>query len=39
VLTGTEKGRQITRADVASFVIEQLTTNTHLNRAVTIANR
>jgi len=39
VLTGTEKGRQITRADVASFVIEQLTTDTHLNRAVTIANR
>jgi uncharacterized protein YbjT (DUF2867 family) len=39
VLTGTEKGRQIARADVASFVIEQLTTDTHLNRAVTIANR
>ncbi len=39
VLTGTEQGRQITRADVASFVIEQLTTDTHLNRAVTIANR
>lgn len=39
VLTGTEKGRQITRADVASFVIEHLTTDTHLNRAVTIANR
>jgi len=39
VLTGTEQGRQITRADVASFVIEQLITDTHLNRAVTIANR
>lgn len=39
VLTGTEKGRQITRADVAAFVVEQLTTDTHLNRAVTIANR
>ncbi len=39
VLAGAAKGRQITRADLASFVIEQLTTNTHLNRAVTIANR
>lgn len=38
VLTGTEKGRQITRADVAAFVIEQLAADTHLNRAVTIAN-
>lgn len=39
VLTGTEKGRQITRADLAAFVVEQLTTDTHLNRAVAIANR
>jgi uncharacterized protein YbjT (DUF2867 family) len=39
VLTGTEQGRQIARADVAAFVIEQLTTDTQLNRAVTIANR
>lgn len=39
VLTGTEQGRQIARADVASFVIEQLTTDIHLNRAVMIANR
>ncbi|MBC8163536.1 MAG: NAD(P)H-binding protein [Roseiflexaceae bacterium] len=39
VLTGSEKGRQISRADVAAFVVEQLTTDTYLNRAVTIANR
>ncbi len=39
VLTGSETGRQITRADVAVFVVEQLTTDTHVNRAVTIANR
>jgi putative NADH-flavin reductase len=38
VLTGSEKGRQISRADVAAFVVEQLTTDTYLNRAVTIAN-
>lgn len=37
VLTGSEKGRQISRADVAAFVVEQLTSDTHLNRAVTIA--
>lgn len=39
VLTGVEKGRQITRADLAAFVVEQLTTDTHVNRAVAIANR
>jgi uncharacterized protein YbjT (DUF2867 family) len=38
VLTGSEKGRQISRADVAAFVVEQLTTDAYLNRAVTIAN-
>ena len=38
VLAGTEKGRQITRADVASFVVAQLTTDAYANRAVTIAN-
>ncbi|MBD2120428.1 NAD(P)-dependent oxidoreductase [Trichocoleus sp. FACHB-262] len=38
VLAGVEKGRQITRADLAAFVVEQLTTDTHVNRAVTIAN-
>lgn len=38
VLVGVEKGRQVTRADLAAFVIEQLTTDTHVNRAVTIAN-
>jgi putative NADH-flavin reductase len=37
VLTGSEKGRQISRADVAAFVVEQLTSDTYLNRAVTIA--
>lgn len=39
VLTGSEKGRQISRADVAAFVVEQLTTDTYLNQAVTIATR
>lgn len=39
VLAGAEKGRQISRGDVASFVIEQLTMDTHVNRTVTIANR
>ncbi|MBD2096152.1 NAD(P)H-binding protein [Trichocoleus sp. FACHB-591] len=38
VLAGVEKGRQITRADLATFVVEQLTMDTHVNRAVTIAN-
>lgn len=37
-LTGAEKARQITRADVATFVVEQLTSDTYLNQAVTIAN-
>jgi putative NADH-flavin reductase len=37
VLAGSEKGRQISRADVAAFVVEQLTSDTYLNRAVTIA--
>ena len=39
VLTGSEKGRQISRADLAAFVVEQLTADTYLNRAVTIATR
>ncbi|MBD2034247.1 NAD(P)H-binding protein [Leptolyngbya sp. FACHB-321] len=38
VLSGVEKGRQVTRADLAVFVVEQLTTDTHVNQAVTIAN-
>ncbi|MBD2259286.1 NAD(P)H-binding protein [Pseudanabaena sp. FACHB-2040] len=38
VLSGVEKGHQVTRADLAAFVVEQLTTDTHVNRAVTIAN-
>jgi len=38
VLSGVEKGRQVTRADLAAFVVEQLTTDTHVNQAVTIAN-
>lgn len=39
VLAGVEKGRQISRADLAAFVVEQLVTDTYVNRAVTIANR
>ncbi len=38
VLAGTAKARQLTRADLASFIIEQLTTDTHLNQNITIAN-
>ncbi|MBD2076833.1 NAD(P)H-binding protein [Phormidium sp. FACHB-592] len=38
VLSGVEKGRQVTRADLAAFVVEQLTTDTYVNRAITIAN-
>jgi len=38
VVADVEKGRQVTRADLAAFVIEQLTTDTHVNQAVTIAN-
>ncbi|HEU4321833.1 MAG TPA: NAD(P)H-binding protein [Roseiflexaceae bacterium] len=38
VLSGTQKARGVARADVASFVVEQLTRDTYLNQAVTIAS-
>ena len=34
-----EKAHQITRADLAAFMVAQLTTDEHLHQAVTIANR
>lgn len=37
VITGSQKARGATRADVASFVVEQLTSDKYLNQAVTIA--
>jgi hypothetical protein len=38
VLAGSEKVRVVSRADVTSFVVEQLTSDAYLNRTVTIAN-
>jgi putative NADH-flavin reductase len=35
---GDHTAHKITRADVAAFLVEQLTSDAHLNRAVTIAN-
>ncbi len=39
VFIGSEIAHQITRADTAQFLVDQLTTDAHLGRAVTIANR
>ncbi len=36
--TGTDIAHKVTRADVAAFLVDQLTSDAHLNRAVTIAN-
>jgi hypothetical protein len=38
VFAGDHTAHQITRADTAAFLVEQLTSDAHLNRAVTIAN-
>lgn len=38
VLAATEKGSQIARADLAAFVVEQLTKDTYLNQTVTVAS-
>jgi uncharacterized protein YbjT (DUF2867 family) len=39
VLTGSMTGHSITRADLANFLVEQLSTDAHLCRAVTVVNR
>jgi len=39
VLTGGGKGHSVTRADLADFLVEQLTSDAHLRRAVTVVNR
>lgn len=36
--TGAEIAHKVTRADTAAFLVDQLTSDAHLNRAVTIAN-
>ncbi len=38
VLEPTETGHKITRADLAHFIVEQLTADTYLNQAVTVVN-
>lgn len=38
VFEGHEKAHKITRADLARFVVEQLSSAAHLNRAVTVGN-
>jgi putative NADH-flavin reductase len=38
VVSGEEKAHKITRADVAQFLVEQLTNDAYLGQAVTIAN-
>ena len=38
VFTGDETAHKVTRADVAQFCVEQLTSDAHVGRAVTIAN-
>ena len=39
VFTGHDVAHQITRADVAQFLVDQLESDTHLGQAVTIATR
>jgi putative NADH-flavin reductase len=38
-VTGTDEAHSITRADLAQFLVDQLTSDGHLGRQVTIANR
>ncbi len=38
VVTGENKAHKITRADLAQFIVDQLTQDTHLGQAVTVAN-
>ena len=38
VIEGDEKAHKITRADLAQFLVDQLTSDTYLGQAVTVAN-
>jgi hypothetical protein len=38
IVGGHDKGHKITRGDLAQFLVDQLTTDENLNRAVVIAN-
>ena len=38
IFEGEQTAHKVTRADVATFIVEQMTTDAHLNRTVTIAN-
>jgi putative NADH-flavin reductase len=38
IFEGDRTAHKVTRADVAAFIVEQLTTDAHLNRTLTIAN-
>lgn len=38
IITGESKGHKITRADLAQFLVDQLTSDEHLGQAVVIAN-
>jgi hypothetical protein len=38
ILANSATGHAITRADLASFLVDQLETNANLNRAVTVVN-
>ena len=39
VLAAIEKGQGLARADLAAFIVDQLTTDRYVNQTVTIANR
>ena len=39
VLDGDEKGHEITRADLANFLVDQLESDEYVGRAVTVVNR
>jgi uncharacterized protein YbjT (DUF2867 family) len=39
ILNGSGTGHSLTRADLANFLVEQLTSDTHLRQAVTVVNR
>jgi uncharacterized protein YbjT (DUF2867 family) len=39
VLAAIETGQGLARADLAAFIVDQLTTDSYVNQTVTIANR
>lgn len=38
IVSGGEKGHKVTRGDLARFLVDQLTSNTHLRQAVVVEN-